>query len=206
MPLFLFMIEVQQVPITKIKPYAKNAKQHPEIQIQKVAESIRVFGFNQPIVVDKNYVIIVGHARFLAAQTLGLVDIPCYVTDLTEKQAKAYRLADNKLNESDWDLQLVLEEIQAIADEGLSAITGFQFTEEFKDLEVVDNVDPEKEWEGMPEFDQSDNKPYRQLIISFENEENVQNFAKLIQQNITPQTRSLWYPEVPRNIIKDKRY
>ena len=86
-------------PIQNLKPYEKNAKKHPKKQVQQVANSIKEFGFNQPIVVDKNNVVIVGHGRLEAAKLLGLKDVPVLTVDLTEDQAKAYRLADNKLNE-----------------------------------------------------------------------------------------------------------
>ena len=101
----------------KITPYSKNAKKHPKEQIEKIANSIREFGFNQPIVVDKNGVIIVGHGRFEAGKFLGMKqeDMPIKVVDLTEEQAKSYRLADNKLNESDWDMDLVLEELAELS-------------------------------------------------------------------------------------------
>jgi DNA modification methylase len=107
-----------------IKPYEKNAKKHPAKQIKQVAESIKAFGFNQPIVVDKNGVIIVGHGRYEAAKLLGLKDVPAIKVNLTDEQAKAYRLADNKLNESEWDMGLAIEELKGLSDE-LIDLTGF---------------------------------------------------------------------------------
>jgi len=112
--------------IKTIRPYEKNAKSHPEKQVLQIAASIKEFGFNQPIVVDKNNVIIVGHGRLLAALELGLKEVPVLTVDLTEAQAKAYRLADNKLNESPWDMDLVIEELKEL--EGLDfdiSLTGF---------------------------------------------------------------------------------
>lgn len=97
-----------------IKPYTKNAKKHPKQQIEKIAKSIKEFGFNQPIVVDKDNIIIVGHGRYEAAKLLGLSEVPTIQVDLTEQQAKAYRLADNKLNESDWDMEIVIEELKEL--------------------------------------------------------------------------------------------
>lgn len=105
--------------LTTITPYEKNAKKHPQKQIEQVANSIREYGMNQPIVVDKAGVIIVGHGRFEACKSLGwsMEEILKHVkvVDLTEEQAKAYRLADNKLNESDWDMKLVLEELKELS-------------------------------------------------------------------------------------------
>jgi hypothetical protein len=110
--------------IKLIKPYEKNAKKHPKKQVEQVAASIKEFGFNQPLVVDKNNVLIVGHGRLEAAKLLGLKDVPVTVVDLTEEQAKSYRLADNKLNESEWDMALVIEELKGLS-EPMLELSGF---------------------------------------------------------------------------------
>ncbi len=110
--------------IEAIKPYPKNAKKHPNKQVEQIAASIKEFGFNQPIVVDSNNVVIVGHGRLEAAILLGLKEVPTITVDLTEDQAKAYRLADNKLNESDWDMNLVIEELKGLS-EPMFELTGF---------------------------------------------------------------------------------
>ena len=110
--------------IDDIKPYPKNAKAHPKKQVQQIAASIEAFGFNQPVVVDKAGVVIVGHGRLEAAKLLGLKDVPTITVDLTEEKAKAYRLADNKLNESDWDMNLVIEELKGLSEPMLD-LTGF---------------------------------------------------------------------------------
>jgi len=94
---------VKQVKVENITPYEKNAKKHPKKQIEQIARSIEAFGFNQPIVVDKENVIVVGHGRFEAAKKLGMKEVPCLQVDLNQDKVKAYRLADNKLNESDWE-------------------------------------------------------------------------------------------------------
>ena len=110
--------------IDTIRPYDKNAKKHPAKQIKQVAASIKEFGFNQPIVLDKEGVIIVGHGRYEAAKLLELQEVPVLETLLTEQQAKSYRLADNKLNESEWDMSLVIEELKELEPDMLD-LTGF---------------------------------------------------------------------------------
>ena len=129
-------IEIQNVSPEDLKPYPKNAKKHPKKQILQVAASIKEFGFNQPIVVDKNNVVIVGHGRLEAAKLLKLKEVPVLKVDLNEQQAKAYRLADNKLNESDWDMQLVIEELKGLEPEMLE-LTGF-------DLDLLDSNSTEE--------------------------------------------------------------
>ena len=136
----------------KITPYEKNAKKHPKKQIEQVANSIKEFGMNQPIVVDKQGVIVVGHGRYEACKSLGWSEeeILKYVkvVDLTEEQAKAYRLADNKLNESDWDMNLVVEELKGLSNEMLE-ITGFD-----KDL-IIEPDEKDDEVPETPEEPQS---------------------------------------------------
>lgn len=118
-------MKIEQIKIDKIKPYSKNAKKHPKAQIKKIADSIKEFGMNQPIVVDKSMEIVVGHGRYQAAHYLGMTEVPVLVVDLPEKKLKAYRLADNKLNESDWEMELVIEELKDLGI-GMISLTGFE--------------------------------------------------------------------------------
>lgn len=105
-------MEVKQINIGEITPYTNNAKKHDETQINNVAESIRQYGFVQPLVLDKNNEIVIGHCRFEAAKQLDLEEVPCvYVNDLTPEQVKALRIVDNKTNESPWDFDLLDVEI-----------------------------------------------------------------------------------------------
>lgn len=114
--------------INEIKPYAKNAKKHPDEQVARIANSIREFGFRQPLVIDKNNVLVIGHGRLAAAKRLGYDTVPClYADDLTDEQIKALRLADNKTNESDWDFDFLDVELDDITDIDMSQF-GFDIT------------------------------------------------------------------------------
>lgn len=108
-------MQVEQWPIENVKPYAKNPRKNDDA-VEKVANSIREFGFKQPIVVDADGVVIVGHTRLKAAQMLGMTEVPVTVaSDLTPNQADAYRLADNKVAEfSDWDWDMLQAELEDI--------------------------------------------------------------------------------------------
>ena len=98
--------------LAELTPYAGNAKKHDSTQIANVAESIRQFGFVQPIVIDRNGVIVIGHCRALAAKKLGMQEVPCVcVDDLTPEQVNALRIVDNKSNESEWDYDLLADEL-----------------------------------------------------------------------------------------------
>jgi len=98
---------MQYLEIDKIVPYARNPRKNQDID--KVASSIKEYGFQQPLVLDKDNIIIVGHTRFSAAKKLGLKKIPCLIADkLTNAQVKAYRIADNRVaEESKWDNELL---------------------------------------------------------------------------------------------------
>ena len=92
-------MKIKNLPITELKPYENNPRIN-DAAVPAVAESIKQFGFKQPIVIDKNNVIVCGHTRYKAAIKLGLKTVPCVIADdLTDEQIKAYRLADNKVSE-----------------------------------------------------------------------------------------------------------
>lgn len=134
-------MEIKKRPIGEIQPYGKNAKKHPDDQVLMIANSIKEFGFNQPIVVDSNDVIIVGHGRFLAAHFLGMDEVPVLQIDISEEKAKAYRLADNKLNESDWDMSLVIAELKEL-ELPMVDLTGFDRRLVLNDDDKDDVVPP----------------------------------------------------------------
>lgn len=110
------MTEVKQVPIGDIKPYPKNPRIN-DASVDAVANSIQAFGFRAPIIVDRDGIIIAGHTRYKAAKKLGLKTVPViYASDMTEEQAKAYRLADNKVGETSmWDYDLLDMELADIS-------------------------------------------------------------------------------------------
>jgi hypothetical protein len=105
--------KIEYLDINTLIPYVNNPRKN--LNVDKVASSILEFGFQQPIVVDKNKTIIVGHTRYEASKKLGLNKVPVLVADLTEAQSKAYRIADNRLNEDSlWDNELLDLEIKEL--------------------------------------------------------------------------------------------
>jgi hypothetical protein len=107
-------MKIENLKVSELVPYEKNPRRN-DTAVDSVAESIKQFGFQQPIVVDKNNVIVVGHTRYKSAQKLGLQTVPCVRADqLTKEQVKAYRILDNKLNElATWDLDALAEELNS---------------------------------------------------------------------------------------------
>jgi len=120
-------MKIELRPLAEIKPYEKNPRIN-DAAVDAVAESIRRFGFRQPIVVDADGVIVCGHTRWKAAQNLGLTEVPVHVaTDLTPEQIRAYRIADNKTNElAEWNLELLPIELVELKDAGIDwSLLGF---------------------------------------------------------------------------------
>ena len=123
-------MKVENVAVSKLIPYAKNTKKHDNKQIANVAESIKQYGFVQPIVIDKDNTVVIGHCRLLAAKKLKLKEVPCVcVDDLAEEQVKALRIVDNKTNESEWDIEFLTEELAEID------LSEFDFDFDIDDIE-----------------------------------------------------------------------
>ena len=125
-------MQIVDTPIDAIRPYPNNPRIN-EGGVDAVAKSIQEFGWQQPIVVDKGGVIIVGHTRYKAAQKLGLNKVPVVTADkLSDKQVKAYRLADNKVaDKTIWDNKKLLDELDSIGDD---VFTGFTTSDIFDDV------------------------------------------------------------------------
>ena len=139
-------------PIESIIPYANNAKEHPDGQVDKIASSIKNYGWDQPIVVDGDNEIIKGHGRLQAAKKLGLEQVPVITrTDLTPAEAKASRIADNKTAESEWDEDLLGVELEQLMDDFEPIELGYEDGEIEDLLESVaeDNDTTELETEPL---------------------------------------------------------
>jgi ParB-like chromosome segregation protein Spo0J len=110
-------MKVEQWPVTRIAPYAANAKRHPEVQVGRIVASITQFGFTNPILVDGNNVIIAGHGRYEAALKMGLKKVPVIkLAHLSDDQAKALRIADNSIAEAgtSWDPDMLEAELASL--------------------------------------------------------------------------------------------
>lgn len=137
-------MKVQNMNIEDVKPYENNPRNNDN-GVDAVAKSIDEFGWQQPIVVDKDNVIIVGHTRYKAAKKLKLAQVPVLVADsLSDEQVKAYRLADNKTGElTDWDMDLLIDELDGILDIDMSDFGFDDLLEEDNDEVKEDNFDEE---------------------------------------------------------------
>ena len=138
-------LKIEYLNPEDLTPYAGNAKVHPPEQVEHIANSIKQFGWKQPIVVDADNVVIIGHGRLLAAKELGLDTVPCVrADDLTPEQADALRLADNKTNESDWNFSKLEEELAALEIAGFDMSDfGFEIDDKNTVSEIIEDEPPE---------------------------------------------------------------
>jgi len=137
-------MKIENRPLAVIKPYEKNPRDN-DAAVDAVAQSIRQFGFRQPIVVDEAGVIVCGHTRWKAAQKLGLAKVPVHVArDLTPEQIRAYRIADNKTNElAAWNMELLPLEVAELRDAGIDwSLLGFDADDLAKLFDAADGVKP----------------------------------------------------------------
>ena len=142
-------MKVEYLDPAELIPYGKNAKEHPPAQVERIANSIKRFGWQQPIVVDRNKVVIIGHGRLAAAKLLNLDKVPVkFEDDLTDAQVKALRLADNKTNESDWSENLLAEELAELDIDGID-MSEFGF-ENLGDL--IEHENPYTQKTDIPQY------------------------------------------------------
>lgn len=134
------MEKIEEVPISNVKPYENNPRDNDDA-VDGVVKSLQQYGWQEPLVVDKDYVIIAGHTRYKAAQKLGLKHIPVVVAkDLTPDQVKGFRIADNKTGErAIWDNKKLLKELDALNSE---IYTGFKQSGVFEDVLDEDDKSP----------------------------------------------------------------
>lgn len=127
--------------IKTLHPYKNNAKKHPKEQIAQIAESIKQFGFVNPVLIDKHNNVVAGHGRCLAAKKLGMKEVPTIKKDSwTEEEVKAFRLIDNKVNESEWDFSLLYDELDILGEDFDMGVFGFDidFSGETKQKKKVE--------------------------------------------------------------------
>ena len=205
-------MKIEMIDIDKIKPYEKNPRKNQNGE--KIAKSLEKYGWRQPIVVDKDYVVIVGHTRLMGAEYLKMKQVPVHVaSDMKDEAVKAYRIADNRLSEdSTWDYELLKFEMDLLNGIGFNLDDlGF----EKQELETIifqpdhksrDWLEHEEHWQDMPAFDHEDQSPFRSLTINFVSQQSMDKFFQIIKQDYTDKTKYIWYPKIEKNVIKDKAF
>ena len=173
------MLNIINLDINKLIPYINNPRNNVEA-VDKVASSIREFGFKNPIFVDKNNVVVNGHTRLLASKKLGLKEVPCIVIDdLTDTQIKAFRIADNKTSEyATWDEELLKIELEQLEEMNFDLeYTGF----DMDDIEQMLNLGfdySEDEFGEDFELPSGDKNPIQQRTFTLhDNQASLIDFA-----------------------------
>jgi uncharacterized protein YjgD (DUF1641 family) len=180
-------MKIEQLPIKEIKPYERNAKKHDERQIKNVMQSIKNYGIVQPLVVDKDNVLIIGHCRLIACKRLGITEVPVVrKDDLTQEDVDKLRLLDNKLNESEWDFDLLAEEIPELdfdgfdIDWGLSDESKEELEKKYTEKTDIPQYEPtDKEWELNDLYDDEKKQQLIDEINQADIEVEVKEFLKM---------------------------
>jgi len=202
-------MQIEPRAVASLVPYARNSRTHSEAQVQQIAASITEFGFTNPVLIDAGGGIIAGHGRVLAAQALGLPEVPVIVlAHLSEAQRRAYVIADNRLAEnSGWDLDLLRVELLDLGSELDLDVLGFGDKLQNFLLERQEGEnDPAEHWQGMPSFENEDKTPFRSIVVHMKDQASVDAFAKLTGRTFTDKTKFMWFPEIEIETYADKRY
>ena len=198
-------MKIENIQLSEIKPYPNNPRSN-DMAVEKVAASIKEFGFNSPIVVDKDFVVICGHTRLKAAQRLGLETAPVVVAEhLSPEQVKAYRIADNKTAEiAEWNDTLLISEILNLQDANFDlSLLGFD-DEELEDLLNSDDsittgmTDPD-EVPSTPEIPDSTPGEIYQLgthTLLCGDATNAEDVKRIVEQ----ESCDLWLTDPPYNV------
>jgi len=196
-------------------PDPKNARRHNPRNVGMIEQSIQKDGFGRSLLLDAANTILAGNATAEAAASAGLEDVLIVDSDGTKviairrtdiapgsKEALRLSVGDNRAAElADWDAD-VLDELNTEID-----LSSFFFEGELAQLlQQVPSFDPAAEWGGMPEFDIDDTTPMKQVVVSFASERDLELFARLVEQKITMDTKSIWFPAKHLESIRDKRY
>lgn len=173
-------MQVKMRPIDELIPFEKNPRKNQKVG--KIAQSIKEYGFTQPIVVDEEDVVVIGHTRLMASKELGLKQVPVVTKKLNDEQIKALRIADNRLNEdSEWDYFLLGDELKELLDLQFDLeLTGFEKTE----LENLLDFDTENEDLEFNDLVVEQDKYSKSIVFSWEDLDKYQEIMAKLNQYI----------------------
>ncbi len=175
---------IKRVATVDLIPYANNSRVHSDEQVSQIAASIKEFGFLNPIIIDGDNGIIAGHGRVMAANKLGIKELPCVdASHLSEAQKKAYVIADNKIAlNSDWDVELLKIEIESLQEDDFKLdLLGFDIAE-LNEILGFDDIAEEDEEESEQDYEDKYKEQYGVIIMCKSAEEQEKIFNKM-QQN-----------------------
>lgn len=184
-------MQIEELSVDSLIPYERNNKIHDVTQVDRIANSIKEFWFLQPIVIDKNNIVIVWHGRLEGAKKLWLEKVPCIrAENLTEKQIKQYRILDNKLNESEYNLANLKAEIDSIWDFNIWDIE-LSVDDLFDDIFSVDDFG---ENFSLPSWEKA---PFWQMTFTLADEQKkeIEEAIELVKQTDEYKTQMNFWNE-----------
>lgn len=188
-------MEVQTKNIKDLKLDPKNVRKHTPKNLKSIESSLQRFGQQKPILVDSSGTVRAGNGTLQAAKNLKWKSVDVIETDLSGDELKAYAIADNRTSElAAWDDEMLAGQLKELFDleEDLLNSAGFERME--LDAMLGDSNDLDEMWEGMPEFKHEDLEPEYTIRVHFATETDRQEFSDLIDQKITSNTRTIWFP------------
>jgi len=195
-------MKITLIEINSLNPAEYNPRQINNKQYEDLKASMEKFGCVDPIIININperlNVVVGGHQRLRILRELGAEKVPTVSVNLSEEDERELNIRLNKSG-GDFDMDILANEFDIVDLKEWG----------FKDIDFglnIDKINHQDEWEGMPEFNQDDKMPIRQIIISFDNKEDINKFSKLLNQKKNDKTKSLWYPKKEKNVLKDKGY
>lgn len=204
-------MRILNVAIDSIEFDPKNARKHGERNLESIANSLKQFGQQKPIVLDaEGKIVVAGNGTLHAARELGWKEIKAIKTNLSAKEARKFAVADNRSAElAEWDgeeLVGLISSLEQLEAEWLgftsSEVSRMRASFDFEN--VVEDIS--NEWEGMPEFSHRDLESKFKVTVHFKTEEDLLEFGRRMDQSVTPKTRSMWFPPDEVGTIADKRY
>lgn len=208
--------EGEMIHIGQLTPDPANARKHNPRNVGLIERALGEVGAARSIVIDENGVVLAGNATVEAAAAAGIERMQVVDADgetiiavrrrnLTPDQKKRLALFDNRTSElADWDIEQLLADRDAGIDLASVGFSDFELAELLN--EPMSPFDPSAEWQGMPEFEQDDQTPVKQLTINFAHADDLATFARLVEQTITMETRSVWFPAKGRERLRDLAY
>jgi len=213
-------------PVGNVEPHPDNPRRG---EVDVICASLETNGLYRPLVVQKSTrFVLAGNHTLLALLRLGAEQVPVTWVDVDERDAARIILADNRSSDlGGYDVTALAEVMNSL---GPDAFVGTGYAEADLDQLLVDlqsaaevsknasgyyeavqeamghQTDAEAEWVGMPEYERGDTNAYRQILVSFANAEDVEEFAKRLDMHLTPKTRYLWFPQHERDITIALRY
>lgn len=188
---------MELVDINSIKLNPDNPRFIKDYRFDNLVKSLQDFPKMmriRPVIVNPELMVLGGNMRYRAAKQAGWTQIPIEIVDLTPEEQREFVIKDN-INGGDWNWEMLNQDWDK---EQLEA-WGMELPNDL-------TLDPNLEWDGMPESSNSDLGAFRQIIVSFKNQDNVDKFAQLIGQRITDKTKSIWYPPDEIGYVADKVY